>query len=263
MAIRRQREDHVRSVLVVGIDVSAWSGVRLDVLLEGGNRNEVWSGWSPSGRVAIRRSRRAPESLGWELDLLSDLAAAGFLVPAPLLTDEGSASADGVLVQHWIDGREPDSIEDWRLVASELRRLHGEFVGHRQRPGCRSVTELDRTACSVDADLSLLPDEVVDDVLAVFATLSDAQVSIVHGDPGRSNVRITSDGQVGLLDWDESRVDVVDLDLANLGAQVLDDDKHARAMAAAYAWEAANAWTAEPGYARERLAALRARRSAR
>ena len=238
----------MRSVLVVGIDVSAWSGVRLDVLLEGGNRNEVWSGWSPSGRVAIRHSRRAPESLGWELDLLSDLAAAGFLVPAPLLTDEGSASADGVLVQHWIDGREPDSIEDWTLVASELRRLHGELVGHRQRPGCRSVTELDRTACSVDADLSLLP---------------DAQVSIVHGDPGRSNVRITSDGQVGLLDWDESRVDVVDLDLANLGAQVLDDDKHARAMAAAYAWEAANAWTAEPGYARERLAALRARRSDR
>jgi Ser/Thr protein kinase RdoA (MazF antagonist) len=235
----------VRSVLLVRIDVSAWSGVRLDELLEGGNRNEVWSGWSPCGRVAIRRSRRAPESLAWELSLLSDLATAGFLVPAPLLTDEGSAAADGVLVQPWIDGREPDSIEDWTLVASELRRLHGEFVGYRQRPGCRSVTELDRTACSVDADLSLLPEEVVD------------------GDPGRSNVRITSDGRVGLLDWDESRVDVVDLDLANLGMQVLDDDNHDRAMAAADAWEAANAWIAEPGYARERLEALRARRSPR
>ena len=247
----------------MGIDVSAWSGVRLDAPLKGGHRNEVWSGRSPAGRVAIRRSRRTCESLAWELELLFDLAEAGFLVATPALTDTGLACADGVVVQRWIDGREPDSIEDWTLVASELCRLHRTLVGHHQRPGCRSVVELDRTACSLDADLSLVPDDVVDDILDAFFALADEEVAIIHGDPGPSNLRITSDRRVGFLDWDESRVDLVALDLPNLGVQVLGDSEHANALALADAWEAANAWTAEPDYARERLAALRARRPSR
>jgi len=57
---------------------------------------------------------------------------------------------------------------------------------------------------------------------------------------------------VWLLDWDESRVDVTWHDLSNLGVQVLDDHEHARAQVLSHAWEAVNAWTAEPEYARHR-----------
>lgn len=244
------------------IDVSAWSDVRLDERVGGGHRNEVWAGWSPEGLVAIRQSRRPSESLDWELGLVGELADAGFVVPTPLLTDAGAASVDGVVVQRWIHGRQPTSVSDWTLVAAELHRLHDVFAGHTQRPGCHVVAELSRTGRSVDANLSILPDDVAADVLAVFATFCDADVSVVHGDPGASNLRITRDGRVGFLDWDESRVDVVDHDLSNLGVQVLADERHARALVLSDAWEAVNAWSAEPGYARIRLAALRVRRSA-
>lgn len=243
-------------------DVSAWSGVRLAERAEDGHRNDVWSGWSPDGRVSIRRSRRSPASLAWELELLQELSYAGFVVPTPLLTDDGSLSVHGVVVQHWIDGREPHTDHEWRSVADELQRLHEMFAGHRQRPGCTTVTGLDRTGRSVDADVAALPADVADDVLAVFAAFAEvggADTSVIHGDPGRTNVRITHDGRVGLLDWDESRVDIVDLDLANLAMQVLDDRRHRRAQALADAWETVNAWTVEPDYARRRLAALRAR----
>jgi aminoglycoside phosphotransferase (APT) family kinase protein len=43
-------------------------------------------------------------------------------------------------------------------------------------------------------------------VLGVFASLADVPVSLIHGDPGSSNIRISNVGKVGLLDWDESRV---------------------------------------------------------
>ena len=125
------------------------------------------------------------------------------------------------------------------------------------------MVELDRTGRSVDADLSLLPGDVVDDILDAFVAFADSEVSIIHGDPVRCNLRIASDGRVRLLDWDESRVDLVALDLANLGVQVLGDSEHANTLALADAWEAANAWAAEPDYARGRLAGLRARRPTR
>ncbi|MEM8618955.1 MAG: phosphotransferase [Actinomycetota bacterium] len=242
---------------MTNLDTSAWSDVRVESRVEGGHRNEVWTGMSRVGRVAIRRSRRSTDSLAWELELLTALNANGFLVPAPLLTDDGRSSADGIVVQRWIDGTPPRGASDWELVATELHRLHTCFTANRQRPGCKTITELNRSSRSVDADMSTLPDDAATDVLAVFATMSQVAISVVHGDPGPSNLRITADGRVGLLDWDESRVDVVHLDLANLGIQVLRQDEHQRAVRCADAWEAANAWTAEPSYARQRLAHLR------
>jgi Ser/Thr protein kinase RdoA (MazF antagonist) len=242
---------------MTAVDTSAWSDVRVESRVEGGHRNEVWSGSSPVGRVAIRRSRRSAESLAWELDLLTELRGDGFLVPRPLRTDDGRLSDGGVVVQQWIDGFEPKGRSDWELVATELRHLHARSTSHRQRPGCHMVTELDRSSRSVDADMSALPDDAAAEVLAVFAAMSGVATSVVHGDPGPSNLRITDDGRVGLLDWDESLVDLVHLDLANLGVQVLSDDEHQQALRCAHAWEAANAWTAEPSYARQRLARLR------
>ena len=78
----------------------------------------------------------------------------------------------------------------------------------------------------------------------------------MHGDPAGSNVRI-ADGLVWLLDWNESRVDLVWHDLSNLGVAVLDPIAHAQAQRLSDAWEAINAWQVEPGYACMRLQRLR------
>ncbi len=177
-----------------------------------------------------------------------------------LAVDAWSGVVLGVVVQRWIDGDPPDSEADWRAVAAELQRLHAVTGDHAQRPGCCAVTDLGACRSSVDADLDALPADDQDLVEAVFATFGDVPTAVVHGDPGPSNIRMTATGEVGLLDWDESRVDVIWHDLSNLGVQVLDQHEHRRARALSDAWEAVNAWTTEPEYASARLARLKQHR---
>lgn len=238
------------------IDSGPWPDVRLIERLASGNRNDVWLGRLGDGKVAVRRSRRPPESLAWELDLMDQLGRAEFSVPSIVLTEDGRRSVDGVVVQLWLEGREPSSEADWQLVANEFVRLHRKTAGHDQRPGCCTVRELRSVRRCVDVDLGMMPVEAVDRILAVFEGLTEVPVAVVHGDPGPSNIRLGRDGAVGLMDWDESRMDLTWHDLSNLGVQVLDDESHQLALRLSDAWEAANGWVTEPEYARRRLRTL-------
>ena len=82
----------------------------------------------------------------------------------------------------------------------------------------------------------------------------------MHGDPNPGNVRMTAD-RVAMIDWDESHVDVPDLDLAlphnaaSLGSNAYDIAAQARA-----AWEAAVCWktSGTDQFAVRRLAEVRA-----
>lgn len=187
---------------------------------------------------------------------MGDLDAAGFLVPVAVTTEDGRAQVDGLVVQRWIEGREPNSDPDWRAIAAELQRLHEFGRGRVQRPGCCAVTELADHRVSVDADLDAMPTEIVERLTSVFVEFTDIECSLIHGDAWAPNLRITDDGRVGMLDFDESRVDVVWHDLSSLGVHVLDEASHARAQQLSNAWEAANGWQIENTYARRRLAAL-------
>ena len=75
----------------------------------------------------------------------------------------------------------------------------------------------------------------------------------MHGDPNNlGNVRMTAN-QVGLIDWDESHVDVPDLDLVlPHNAAGLDDGAHDIAAQASAAWEAAVCWDDEYAVLRPR-----------
>lgn len=238
------------------IDVSGWSGLQLLEPVQEGNRNEVWRARLGGADVAVRKSRRSEPSLVWELDLLDDLERAGFSVPTSIRCDDGRRFADGVVVQVWLDGRPPSSDADWRAVADDLQRLHANTGGYRQRPGRVTGRELADARRSVDADLDAVPAGVAGLVAEVFGRFGDVPTAVVHGDPGPSNIRIAADGRVGLLDWDEARVDLTWHDLSNLGIQILDDREHRRAQDLSNAWEAVNAWTAEPDYAMDRLRQL-------
>ncbi|MEM1334239.1 MAG: phosphotransferase, partial [Actinomycetota bacterium] len=206
--------------------------------------------------VAVRRTARSVESLEWELDLVDRLDAGGFLVPEVIATSDGRPHADGIVVQRWIDGDPPTTADDWSAVASELQRLHVLFAGHPQRPGCVTVSELVAARRSGDADLDAIPQPERSTLERLLETFGDVRVSVIHGDPGPSNLRITPDGRVGLLDWDESRVDVVWHDLSELGVPVLHAEQQRRAAILSDVWEAANGWVAEPEYARRRFESL-------
>ena len=97
-----------------------------------------------------------------------------------------------------------------------------------------------------------MPAEAVARCRAAWARLTGRKTCVVHGDPNPGNIRMTAD-RVALIDWDESHVDVPDLDLVlPHNAAGLDDGAHDIAAQASAAWAAAVCWDDE--YSVKRLA---------
>lgn len=224
--------------------------------LAGGVVNDVWS-VRVDGRLAVGRlGSRSDADLAWEAELLRYLDKAGLTVPVPIPAKDGRLFADGLMVMTRLEGGQPETDADWRRVAAMLRELHRLTRGWPQRPGWCSSTDLLRADTGTKIDLGLLPAEGVVRCRAAWARLVGRETSVVHGDPNPTNVRVTAGG-VGLIDWDEARVDVPLLDLVlpgnAAGLEAGELDVAAQAFAA---WEAAVTWG--NGYGAERLAAVRA-----
>jgi Ser/Thr protein kinase RdoA (MazF antagonist) len=224
--------------------------------LAGGVANDVWS-VRVDGRLAVGRlGARSDADLAWETDLLRYLDREGLTVPVPIPAADGRLFADGLVVMTYLEGGPPETRADWRRVAGTLRELHRLTRGWPQRPGWRSSTDLLHAETGTKVDLSAMPPEGVARCRAAWARLSGRETCVVHGDPNPGNVRMTA-GRVALIDWDESHVDVPDLDLVLPGdAAGLGDGAYDIAAQASAAWEAAVCW--DDGYAVKRLAEVRA-----
>ena len=227
--------------------------------LTGGVANEVWS-VRVDGQLAVGRlGRRSAADLAWETDLLVHLDCEGLAVPVPIPTTDGARFADGLVVMTLLEGAPPESEADWRRVADYVRRLHALTRGWAQRPGWRGSTELLQADTGTRIDLGAMPPEAVVRCRAAWARLAGRPTCVVHGDLNPGNIRVTAD-RVALLDWDESHVDVADLDLALPGnAAGLDPVALDLAAQADAAWEAAVCWdpTGVDDYAARRLAEVR------
>ena len=238
--------------------LAAWGpDVRLGERLDG-NRNDVRLVHVGSNRYAARLSARPAAALVWELDLLDHLRGAGMVVPGYLLALDGRRAVQGLVLFEWLDGDPPVSEEDWLRVAGTLRQLHALTRDWPQRPGFRSTQALLVDEVGGDVRLDLMPPDAVAVCRAAWRELADEPQAVIHSDPGAGNIRISSRG-VGLIDWDEARVDAQILDLASLPLTTLDGvEPHRlqRARRVLDAWEAANGWVPEPEYARRRLARL-------
>jgi Ser/Thr protein kinase RdoA (MazF antagonist) len=237
--------------------LAAWGEPQVIGALSGGNRNTVWEIRLGRQRLAARTSRRSPASLDWEITLLDHLARNGMRVPVAIPALDGRRHVQGVIVQTWLEGSPPGP-GDWPAVSAALRQLHQLTADWPQRPGFASTRDLLTIAHGGDVDLSAMPPEAVAACRRAWARLERTPQAVVHGDPGPTNVRITSHG-AGLLDWDEARRDYSDLDLADLPISELPRTRLASARAAAIAWETANGWIIEPSYARRQLTQLLSR----
>jgi Ser/Thr protein kinase RdoA (MazF antagonist) len=224
--------------------------------LAGGVANQVWS-VRVKGRLAVGRlGARSDADLAWETALLRFLHAGGLTVPVPIATTDGRLYADGLVVMTYLEGGPPETEADWRRVAEMLRQVHRLTRGWPQRPGWRSSTDLVKAETGTKIDLGAMPREGVARCRAAWARLVGRETCVVHGDPNPGNVRMTAD-RVGMIDWDESHVDVADLDLVLPGnAAGLAAGAHDMAAQASAAWEAAVCWDDE--HARESLAQVRA-----
>ena len=225
--------------------------------LTGGVANDVWS-VRVNGRLAVGRlGTRSDADLAWEAALLQHLDRHGLTVPVPVPTTDGRLFADGLMVMPFLEGGPPGTGADWRRVAGVLRDLHRLTQGWPQRPGWRSSTDLLRAEAGTRVDLAAMPPESVARCRAAWARLAGRPTCVVHGNPANpGNVRMTED-RVALIDWDESHVDVPDLDLVlPENAAGLDDGALDIAAQASAAWEAAVCWDDE--YAVRRLADVRA-----
>ncbi len=235
-----------------------WPGLRLGDRLGGGNRNIVLAARRGGEKAVVRHGVRPITALEWELQLLSRLAALDFIVPLPILTKDGRLSDGGVCVFTWVDGEPPETDDDWSAVADVLTRLHHVSASWPQRPGFAGTADLIRVESGGDVDLREMPPDAVIRYRAAWAGITDEARSVIHGDPGPSNIRVTRNG-VGLIDWDETRVDASVLDFAehpHAATLIQPQPRRAATFRAAIAWEAANGWRIEPEYARRKLAEL-------
>jgi Ser/Thr protein kinase RdoA (MazF antagonist) len=223
--------------------------------LTGGVANDVWS-LRVNGDLAVGRlGTRSDADLAWETGLLLHLDRQGLDVPVPLPTTDGRLFADGVVVMTYMEGGPPQTESDWHGVADVLHRLHRLTKGWPQRPGWRSSTDLVEADTGTKIDLRAMPPEGVARCRAAWKRLAGRETCVVHGDTNPGNFRVTA-GRVALIDWDESHVDVPDLDLVlPHNAAGLDDDAYDVAAQASAAWEAAVCW--DDDYSMKRLAEVR------
>lgn len=260
----------VRVVVVTGPpDVSACPGVELGDPLTGGSRAPVFRARQDGQLLVVKVSPRTPASLAWELELLRTLDHAGLRVPVTVPTVDGQDSRDGVVVQTFLPGHPPRTPQDWDRVAAFITRVHDLTPAWPQRPGSLGIRQLLTQDRGGDVDLTAMPAPAAALVRScwreLLAQLDASPVArtqrgrtcVVHGDLGTSAVLVHA-GEIGVIDWDEARVDFPVLDLIGIPG-------HARppgvdpvvTQLASLAWETATCWVPEPRHASDLLDQLR------
>jgi aminoglycoside phosphotransferase (APT) family kinase protein len=234
-----------------GKDVSRIHSLKGGVVSEG-KINDVWS-VRIDGKLAVARlGNRSDADLDWETKLLHYLDQQGLVVPTPIPTTDGRLFVDGLVVMKYLEGETPKTKSDFQLVAKTLKLLHQLTKDWPQRPGWRSLLDLLHNNTGTKINLNAMPPEGVARCRAAWAKLVGHQTCVIHGDTNPRNILIKNN-KVALIDWDESHVDVPELDLGKLphNAANLEEGAYYIAQQASAAWDAAVCWDDE--YAVKRL----------
>ena len=180
----------------------------------------------------------------------------GLRTPQIVPTLDGADFFEGITMSETIHGGRPTTTTHWRTISRYLGALHEVTRDWPQRPGFLASSDLLSAERGGDVDLAGMPHDAKARCRAAWSRVKPQETCVVHGDPGASNIFVTQEDDVVLIDWDEARVDAPAFDLAALPEDVspLSGDDLWIARQAASAWEAAVSWRVEPEYARRRLA---------
>ncbi len=230
----------------VGTDppLSAWGLSGPLTPLSGGHRNTVYRTAGPGPARVLKSTRRSEAAVAWLLPVLEAAASAGFLVPPPLLSQNGQLVVNGWTCEPWLEGV-PSGADTLRALGPQLSAFHAATRIGSQRPGFLSARDLLWMEQGGDVDLSGMPSDLVSACREAWHPISEEKQCAIHGDLFAENVLCCPDGRFALIDWDEARRDVPGFDLVHVA------QTSASWHRAHLAWEVACSWTVEPDYARQ------------
>lgn len=218
--------------------------------LAGGNRSTVVRTRGLTQNLVFKSTHRTAEQLHWLLEVHDIARSCGFVVPELIAPVSGALVHNGWTCERLIEGRAFRADE-----MSELTPLIACFqdatAAVPQRPGFLSSCELLEQTSGGDVDLAAMPSDLVALCRAAWSAVADRRQAVVHGDLNPTNMIRCLDGRIALLDWDESRRDLVLFDQCQSSE---DNDVVVRAR---LAWEVACCWQMEPDYARHIARRLR------
>lgn len=151
---------------------------------------------------------------------------------------------NGWTCEPYIDGN-LFSADELPTIRSKLVAFHAGTKDIPQRPGFLSSRDLIELEYGGDVDLRGMPADLVGRCRGWWSAVSKQTEAVVHGDINRGNLIRCPDGNIGLIDWDECRRDLVLFDMAVVGKSSAED------RSARLAWEVACSWRIEPEHARQ------------
>jgi Ser/Thr protein kinase RdoA (MazF antagonist) len=231
-------------------------GVKAELVpLVGGHRNRAFRTLGLAPDLVFKTTRRARDAIEWLLPVLDFAERSGFAVPRFVKSLGGQYVEDGWTCELFLRGKAFEAGE-MAGVGLQLARFQEATREMQQRPGFCSARALLDMDAGGDIDLRRMPARVVSLCRAAWARLEERPDCVVHGDLNASNLIWAEDGRVGLVDWDECRVDAGVFDMF----QVAPEGCGEAAEGAVLAWEVACSWELEPAYSREmavKLAGMR------
>jgi serine/threonine protein kinase len=229
--------------------LKAWGEYKVLAPLEGGFRNTAFLVESHNTKRVAKTTRRSEAAMRWLQPVHAAAKQAGLITPDLIENTHGTLVSNGVTLETFIEGRAP-SPQELLEMQPQIQTFHNLTRTLPQRPGFASSIELLHATSGGDVDLNAMPNELVALCREHWREHLGHKQSVVHGDLNANNILITNDGQYGLVDWDETRVDVSNFDTQAL-RRTSDTTLDSRSTTWLEAWEVAVCWQVEPAYALE------------
>jgi aminoglycoside phosphotransferase (APT) family kinase protein len=227
--------------------LQSWGDWTILAPFTGGYRNAAFLVEQRGVRRVAKSTRRDEHAMRWLKRVHKAARRADFKTPDLLENADGLLVVEGVTLETFIDGQ-PPSLEQLETMIPQIEAFHTLTRHIEQRPGFASSLELLRESHGGDVNLSTMPRDLVTRCRAQWGAYNKFPQSVIHGDLNINNV-VVSDGQFGLVDWDEARVDISHFDTLVLkkaiGQRLSPEDELLLDT-----WEIAVCWTVEPAHAR-------------
>ena len=229
--------------------LQTWDDWEILQPLTGGYRNAAFLVEQNGRRCVAKSTRRNEAAMRWLQPVHALARAVGFQTPDLIENTDGKLVCEGVTLETFVTGNPVTAVQLLEMLP-QLQAFHQRCEKILQRPGFASSLELLHQTHGGDIDLNAMPEDLVFTCREHWAQNTGTKTTVIHGDLNPNNILIGPDGKYGLVDWDETRVDVPAFDTLAL-SRVAGQQLTALELALLDAWEVVVCWLIEPEHALE------------